>query len=96
MDWNVANAGAVFHRPVLVVDTQHRDTVKDGDIGAAKLAGLAAAHAVIGEQPNDPREVIGFEFQGVEDDFHVLFSEALASSGEGTQEGRTLTPLNGF
>jgi hypothetical protein len=53
MDRNVT-ARAVLHTTVLVMDSQHRDTVKDGDIGAAQLAGFTASHSMIREKPNDP------------------------------------------
>ena len=64
MDRNVSDAGAVLHTTVQVMDSQHKDTVKDGDIGAAQLAGFSAPHAVIGKQAHNPAERLGLTSRG--------------------------------
>ena len=40
------------------MDAQHGHAMKHGDIVASELAGLATAHAVIGQQAYDPTEVL--------------------------------------
>ena len=71
MDRNVTDARAVLHTTVQVMDSQHRDTVKDGDIGAAQLAGFPTPHSVIGKQSHDPTERLALSNERLENFPHL-------------------------